>query len=86
MNNQNSNTRYLKVSNISEEVSFTEKQLKVARAEGDRRWIVTLKEGTKYEVYGTFSKVLEVCNALNQDPVSVVSKRHQPTLLEAKDK
>lgn len=81
MNNQSSNTRHLKVSVIREEVKYTEKQLRVVRAEEDRRWVVTLKDGTKYEVYGTFNAVLDVCNVVDQDPISVVSKKHQPTLL-----
>ena len=81
MTNQDKDTKHLKVDVIWEEVGYTEKQVKVARAEEDRRWIVTFKDGTKYEVYGAFNAVLDVCNVIDQDPVSVVSKRHQPTLL-----
>lgn len=72
---------HFKVNTIVEEIEYTEKQIKIARAEKDRRWIITLKNGTKYEVYGTFNSVLEVCNIIDQNPISVISERYQPTLL-----
>ena len=47
-----------------------------------RRWIITVKNNNKYEIYGTFNDVLNVCNTITQDIISVVSKRHTPTILK----
>lgn len=67
---------------ITEEIKYTEKQIKIANSKIQRRWIITVKNNDKYEIYGTFNDVLNVCNTITQDIISVVSKRHTPTILK----
>lgn len=63
---------------VVEEVKFTEEQIKKIRGIEERHWTVVLRNGDEYEVHGTFTDVINLSNAVGEDPVYVSGKCRYP--------